>query len=125
MTSQLNELFPSNWYFQPPKVVDPAQYKTYTDEQLIEVLKGCPDFAKFVFPVSFHKKFPDLPKAECANPKEFMAESAWTQKAYNSYVDGGKVLTIPADPSKTVVILPAPEIPITITQTPTVLESTD
>ena len=101
------------------------QFKNLTDEELLEILKQSPDFTKFVFPTYLHKKFPDLPKADCANPKEFIAESAWTKKAYHYYADGGKVLEIQPNPEKQVVILPAPEIPIEIRTEPAKTDAID
>lgn len=86
-------------------------YTDYTDEELLDVLQRHPDFQKFVFPTTWHKKFPNLPKAECSNTKEFVRESPWTKRAYHFYENGGRIENIPAKEGGVRPVLPAPEVP--------------
>jgi hypothetical protein len=92
-------------------VIKPEECAAMTDEELLEILKQSPDFEKFVLPVSWHKKFPDLPKATCSDTKTFIKESPWMKKHQQYYVGGGKVETLEAKEGGLRPILPAPEIP--------------
>lgn len=101
-----------------PKPIEPTKpMSSLTDEELLDILKKDTDFEKLVFPTSWHKKFPDLPKAECADPKEYLKESPWMKRAYVRYDNNGKFVEIAAKPGGNQPILPAPEVPtLTITQ---------
>lgn len=90
-------------------------WKDMTDEELVEVLKHVGDFDKYAFPTGFHKKFPDLPKADCADTKAYLKESPWMKKAYAPYVGGG-ILEIEAKPGGLRPLLPAPEVPQIVLQ---------
>ena len=70
-------------------------YKKMSNEELLEVLKGSPEFTNFVFPDTWYDKY-KLPNKECMNMKEFLKESPWTKKNYRWYT--GKVEDIPAKP---------------------------
>ena len=108
------DLFTANWF---PKVITADQCKTMTDEELLQVLKSSDDFEKLVLPVSWHKKYPDLPKATCSDTKTFIKDAPWTKKHHNYYiangrlVAGGRLETVDAKPGGLRPILPAPEIP--------------
>ena len=75
--------------------VQEADYKSMTDEQLLEVLRKSPDFKNLAMPNSWYSKF-DLPNKECMNMKEFLKESPWMKKSYAFYT--GKIEDIPAKP---------------------------
>jgi len=85
--------------------------KKMTDEELLQVLKQSPEFNKLVFPNSWYKKF-ELPKKECMNMKEFLAESPWQKKHLHFYT--GKVEQIEAKPGGNRPILDVQEAPMTI-----------
>lgn len=104
-------------YITVPEPKLTPSISSLSDEELLEVLKQSDDFKKLVFPTSWHKKFPDLPKAECADPKEYLKESPWMKRAYVRYDNGGKFIEIAAKPGGNQPILSAPEVPImTLTQ---------
>ena len=86
---------------------DTKDYSALTDEELLAELKKSPDFEKFVFPSAWHKKFPDLPKADCSDPKAYIKESPWMRKAYVQYE--GKVVNIEAKPGGVRPVIPAPD----------------
>lgn len=90
----------------------PPDYSKMSDAELIEILKKDPNYEKYVYPSSWHKKFPDLPKADCSDPKQYIRESPWMKKAYVMYDQGGKPIHIEAKPGGNRPILEAPEIPV-------------
>lgn len=92
------------------KVVD---YKSMTEEQLLEELKKSPDFDKMVFPNHWYAKY-DLPEKKCLNTKEYIRESPWTKTSQHYYIEKKE---IPAKPGGLRPVLPAPEIPtVTVIQ---------
>ena len=56
----------------------PDETKSYTDEELYNMMKGLPDFRSFPIPVSWFKKF-NIPPLEVINPREFI-KSEYTVK---------------------------------------------
>jgi hypothetical protein len=90
-------------------------YATMSDEELLAQLKKTKEFEQLVFPTSWHKKFPDLPKADCADPKEYIKTSPWMKKHHVYYE--GKIVDLPPQPGGNRPVLPAPEVPaITLVQ---------
>jgi len=75
--------------------VKEEEYKTMTDEELLQIMRTSPEFANFAFPNSWYGKF-DLPNKECRNMKEFLKESPWMKKSYALYT--GKIEDVPAKP---------------------------
>lgn len=56
----------------------PDETKSYTDEELYNMMKDLPDFRCFPIPVSWFKKF-NIPPLEVINPREFI-KSEYTVK---------------------------------------------
>lgn len=83
-------------------------YKTLSNEELLDILKKTPDFDKLVFPNDWYSKF-QLPEKKCLNTKEFIAESPWLKRFQYTYEP--KIYTIDAKPGGMRPILPAPEVP--------------
>ncbi len=92
-------------------VEDKTDYSKMTDDELLEVLKKSKDFQKLVFPAAWHKKYPDLPKAECSDTKEYIRESPWMRKFEHFYENGGRQHVIEPQPGGLRPVLPAPEVP--------------
>lgn len=113
MTTNLGEGFASYLRPLPYGTKDEKDYSKLSAAELIEELKTLPDFDKLVFPNSWYTQF-DLPKKECRNMKEFIAESPWMKSHAHSYV--GK-LEFPPKPGGVRPVLPAPEVPtLTVVQ---------
>lgn len=106
MSSKLSRDYP---YLNPGGKID---FTTLSDEELLAELKKSPDFEKFVFPTAWHKKFPDLPKADCSDPKTFIKESPWMKRHYITYEGRGKVVDIEPKPGGVRPVLPAPDTTI-------------
>lgn len=91
---------------------DKKDYSKMTDQELLEVLKGSDVFNKLVFPNGWYEKY-DLPEKKCQNMKEFIAESPWTKRSYNYYIEkvdipakpGGNKPIIEVEPVKAEVLL--------------------
>lgn len=100
-----------------PRFLTEEDCKKMTDEELLAELKKSTDFHQLVFPTSWHKKFPDLPKADCLDTKAYIKESPWMKKGYHFYGNGGRIEQIDAKPGGVRPVLPAPEVPtITVIQ---------
>jgi hypothetical protein len=108
----MNSVQPSfNYVDFLTKGLVPKDYASMTEEQLLDELKNIPDFSKLPLPTTWYKKFPDLPKSDCMDTKQYLKESPWKRKAYVLYEGSGKVQDIPAQPGGVRPVLPAPEIP--------------
>lgn len=83
-------------------------FKTMSNEELLNVLKQTPDFDRLVFPNEWYSKF-QLPEKKCLNTKEFIAESPWLKRFHYNYEP--KIVDIPAQPGGIRPLLPAPEVP--------------
>ena len=96
-----------------PRFAEDKDYKSMSNEQLIEELKGASDFEKFVFPNSWYSKY-DLPEKTCMDMRTFLRESPWMKTSQHYYIEKKD---IPAKPGGNRPVLPPIEVPaLTVVQ---------
>jgi hypothetical protein len=62
-------------------VATQTEEKTYTDEELFEILSQCPDFERLPLPDSWFKKF-NIKPVEPVDFKTYVKEKPWVKAAY-------------------------------------------